>query len=987
MKRKISKIISMILTLLTMITVIPLPIVKADSIGAFQGKTISILGDSISTYENISCGEAANTTNTTILNNRPYYMDDRTDVNLNDTWWMQAANTIGARILVNNSYSNTTVFSPSSTDDSLGYYTRPNNLHDNTGENAGEQPDIIAVFIGTNDVSYHKSCVGSFDAINFNTLYTNKNGVYTYKKPATTCEAYAIMLHKITNNYKNSEVYCFNLFPRYFENATDTKIYTELNNSIALLAKKFNCYLVDVNNNISAPDNKEAINRYLTDNFVHPNQAGMDIICNAFLSSLYNNSKYIQDKNKYDVTYNTSDVIFKNGKLTKAVENSAFDCELFPEYYGKLNVTVKMNNVDITNSAFKNNRIYIDNVTGNIEINASVSDITRTLKNYRFIEYNNTLTNVIDSENYANPVIANDNNNIGLTNNINLYYDKNWAFVIRTDAKSKGEIPLLSSDECNFSLVINKTESIIGFKNKTTNEIWGLDFSHSNIRIADINTYKITNTYNNFDGSNIFTLYIDSEKIGEFNTLYKDLEKTGCFYNGINEVDLTFNSVYTNITTEYIQIWEDDTFSNHTHTFSYNKTLEATCEEPKTLVSICDCGAINSERIGEPLGHTPGEWITGKPASALENGELQKICKVCNKIAETKIIPQLKCVAPCILSLSNTEDGIKVSWNNVEGADYYRVYHRTINGSWVYLGTTTSTYYFDTNVKSGYWYYYTVRAVNEAGFSDYEKQGKLIQALNTPGFTSITNIHKGINLNWNKVTAAKGYYIYRKAGNENWQYYTKTTSTTYTDTKVTNGVNYQYRIKAFRNNTVSGFHYVPVTLKRFASPQIKSLTNVEAGIKVQWNSLSGAKGYYVYRKTGNGSWKYLGHTYSTVFTDTTAKAGYTYNYTVKAYDSNGNNSSYNPYGLKYKRLTTPNVYDYDVVYNGIKLKWYGVTGANGYYVYRKTGNGQWEYLGKTTGKTFTDKTAKKGTTYTYTVKAYSGSYISGYNTKGISAKR
>jgi hypothetical protein len=63
-----------------------------------------------------------------------------------------------------------------------------------------------------------------------------------------------------------------------------------------------------------------------------------------------------------------------------------------------------------------------------------------------------------------------------------------------------------------------------------------------------------------------------------------------------------------------------------------------------------------------------------------------------------------------------------------------------------------------------------------------------------------------------------------------------------------------------------------------------------------------------------------------------------------------------------------------------------VTGATGYIVYRKTGNGSWQNLGKTTGVSFTDKTAKKGVTYTYTVKAYYGTSNSAYNTKGLTIK-
>ncbi|MBO5897350.1 MAG: fibronectin type III domain-containing protein, partial [Clostridia bacterium] len=58
-----------------------------------------------------------------------------------------------------------------------------------------------------------------------------------------------------------------------------------------------------------------------------------------------------------------------------------------------------------------------------------------------------------------------------------------------------------------------------------------------------------------------------------------------------------------------------------------------------------------------------------------------------------------------------------------------------------------------------------------------------------------------------------------------------------------------------------------------------------------------------------------------------------------------------------------------------------VKGTIGYYVYRKTANSTWvrvATVGGTNNTTFLDKTAKKGTTYTYTVKAVYGATTSGY---------
>ncbi len=65
--------------------------------------------------------------------------------------------------------------------------------------------------------------------------------------------------------------------------------------------------------------------------------------------------------------------------------------------------------------------------------------------------------------------------------------------------------------------------------------------------------------------------------------------------------------------------------------------------------------------------------------------------------------------------------------------------------------------------------------------------------------------------------------------------------------------------------------------------------------------------------------------------------------------------------------------------DGIIVKWSSVKGADKYYVYRKTEKTSWKKV-KTTkkAKSFTDKTAKNGVKYTYTVKAVDRKKISQY---------
>ena len=73
---------------------------------------------------------------------------------------------------------------------------------------------------------------------------------------------------------------------------------------------------------------------------------------------------------------------------------------------------------------------------------------------------------------------------------------------------------------------------------------------------------------------------------------------------------------------------------------------------------------------------------------------------------------------------------------------------------------------------------------------------------------------------------------------------------------------------------------------------------------------------------------------------------------------------------------------------GITVKWGKVAGSSGYYVYRKTANSTWTRVGVVSGVnnlSYLDKTAKKGTTYTYTVRAVCGNVTSYFNS-GISCK-
>ena len=138
---------------------------------AFAGKKISILGDSISTYTNFSSGIAAETTNSSVLNNLVWYGYDPSQPifggsSVDSTWWQRTINTLGATRLVNNSNSGESVYN------ALNW--RCMQLHDDTGDNAGEIPDIIFVYLGTNDINRTMGNAKSLTMANIQRMADNR---------------------------------------------------------------------------------------------------------------------------------------------------------------------------------------------------------------------------------------------------------------------------------------------------------------------------------------------------------------------------------------------------------------------------------------------------------------------------------------------------------------------------------------------------------------------------------------------------------------------------------------------------------------------------------------------------------------------------------------------------------------------------------------------------------------------------------------------
>ncbi|MGN1316615.1 MAG: leucine-rich repeat protein [Acutalibacteraceae bacterium] len=356
------------------------------------------------------------------------------------------------------------------------------------------------------------------------------------------------------------------------------------------------------------------------------------------------------------------------------------------------------------------------------------------------------------------------------------------------------------------------------------------------------------------------------------------------------------------------------------HTAVKDAAISATCttagKTEGSHCSVCDIVIVAQTTIAAK-GHTSSDWITEKEATVNSAGSKHTKCTVCGIILKTEKIPQLKCAAPKLTKVESTSSGVKVTWGKTSGADSYIVYRKSYSdGKWSgwnaikpdVSGSATS--YTDTTAKSGVYYIYTVRGVNEAGKGSYDSSGLKIKFLSTPKLSSVANGSGKVTVKWSKVTGASSYTVYRKTySNGKWSGWSKigtTKNTYYNDTKVSSGKYYKYTVRATNGDYSSSYNSTGLKIKYLSVASLKSAVSQKAGVKVTWGKVTGAKGYEVYRKTySNGKWsgwtkiKTVSSGSTVSYTDKSAKKGVTYKYTVRAI-SDSNKGYYNTSGLQVK---------------------------------------------------------------------------------------
>jgi len=148
--------------------------------------------------------------------------------------------------------------------------------------------------------------------------------------------------------------------------------------------------------------------------------------------------------------------------------------------------------------------------------------------------------------------------------------------------------------------------------------------------------------------------------------------------------------------------------------------------------------------------------------------------------------------------------------------------------------------------------------------------------------------NNNVKLTWGKVSGAKKYEVWRKAGNGKYKKIVTTAKRTYQNKKLAYATKYTYKVKAVGKSSKSKFSKVKTLTTKTARPAITSIEQTGeklTELTVKWKKIKGAVKYKVYAKEAGGKYKLQATTSSLSYVHKDTKSGTTYTYKVTAVDS------------------------------------------------------------------------------------------------------
>jgi len=272
----------------------------------------------------------------------------------------------------------------------------------------------------------------------------------------------------------------------------------------------------------------------------------------------------------------------------------------------------------------------------------------------------------------------------------------------------------------------------------------------------------------------------------------------------------------------------------------------------------------------------------------------------------TAIIVEIPPAVPTGLTVTSAGyNSNKISWTAVPGATGYAIYRSTSASSgFVKITTRTSTGYTDTGLTTGTTYYYQIKAYTTVGTTTFFGEATaVVGAAPIPavptGLTVTSAGYTSDKISWTAVPGATGYAIYRStSASTGFLKITTRSSTSYTDTGLTTGTKYYYKVKAYTTvGTTPTFGVATAAANAAPKPAtptgLKALRASATSIKLSWTSVTGATGYAIYRsKSPTSGFTGIATATSASYTNTGLTTRTKYYYQIKAYTTVGTTKVY-----------------------------------------------------------------------------------------------